>query len=255
MISAGALMIKPKTTARVRLFCLPSAGVGASIYRSWHEAFPPEVQVAVIQLPGRENRFSEPHFERMQDVVDECLMGMRNYLDLPFAILGHSMGAVVGYELMHRLRAEGLPVPLHFFACSHDAPDLVRDTRPLSTLTDEALVNYLDTVGGIDPEFLKERSYLDLMLPLIRADLRVLDKYEWHDRGPCDVPITAIVGREDTWAAVDKIRMWGRQTSSQFKAITIDGGHFLVRDNSAEIMAWVMLDLMISMSSTKSNQL
>ncbi|HJW11291.1 MAG TPA: alpha/beta fold hydrolase, partial [Albitalea sp.] len=98
---------QPRPHARARLYCFPHAGVGASVYRQWHAALPPEVEVCAVQLPGRENRLGEPALTRIADIVQALVLAIEPQSNLPFAFFGHSMGAVVAFELAHALARRG----------------------------------------------------------------------------------------------------------------------------------------------------
>ncbi|MGH3799012.1 MAG: thioesterase II family protein, partial [Pseudonocardiaceae bacterium] len=106
---------RPRPAARLRLICLPPAGGGASRYRDWPAHFPDEVEVVSVQLPGRENRFHEPPIESMEQLVGPLLDGLTSHLTPPFALFGHSMGALIAFELARRMRPRGLQ-PVHLFA-------------------------------------------------------------------------------------------------------------------------------------------
>ena len=110
----------------IRLFCFPYAGAGASIYRDWRLPSEAGVQVLAVQPPGRENRREVPPLRRIEPMLDACARELAPLADRPFAFFGHSMGALVAFELTRLLRRRGSPLPAHLFLSAHRAPDLPR---------------------------------------------------------------------------------------------------------------------------------
>jgi surfactin synthase thioesterase subunit len=200
------------------------------MYRDWHEAFPEFVEVVAPQWPGRENRFSEPTRQTMDELVSVASEIVSTYLDLPFAIFGHSMGAIIAYEVALRLRAGGRPLPIHLFPCAHSAPHLPNRRPHTHDLPAEKLLERLHHSGGVSVEFLQPRDYLDLVLPAVRADLRIIETYSWSGAPPLPVPITAITGSDDSEAPPAELEAWRLHTSSRFQTRVFRGGHFFVRE-------------------------
>jgi len=150
----------------LRLFCVPYAGVGASTYRLWAAGLPAEVEVSAIQLPGRETRLREKPLDRIPDIVAGLLPELRPHLDVPFAIFGHSMGAVIATELCAALVREGGPLPLHLFVSGRRAPHLADPDPSLSHLPDDDFARELNLrYGGIPAEIMADRELMALLLP------------------------------------------------------------------------------------------
>jgi medium-chain acyl-[acyl-carrier-protein] hydrolase len=123
-VSPWLVRLKPRSGARRRLLCVPYAGVGPSVYRRWAEALPADIEVGVVHLPGREGRLRETPFTRIEPLIDAASMALRPYLDLPFAMFGHSMGALVAFELARRFRDDDGSAPTHLFVSGRRAPHL-----------------------------------------------------------------------------------------------------------------------------------
>ena len=117
-----------KPHARLRIFCFPYAGGGASIFRGWTALLPADLEVCPVQLPGREGRLREAPFTHMEPMVNALVDALQPYFDLPFVLFGHSMGAAIAFELTRELRRRGRPQPLHLFAAGRRAPHLHRRT-------------------------------------------------------------------------------------------------------------------------------
>lgn len=149
--------------ARLRLFCFPYAGGGASIYRDWTAALPPVVEVYPVQLPGRQSRLHELPFTRMSLLVPELVEGLQPYLDRPFAFWGHSMGALISFELARHLSHENRPGPLHLFVSGYRAPQLPRLEPPIHQLPEEAFIHELHRLNGTPDAVLQNRELMRLL--------------------------------------------------------------------------------------------
>src|SRR3954454_11305125 len=130
----------PRPGARLRLLLIPHAGGGASAFRGWAEALPPEVEVCPVQLPGRENRMREPAFDRLPPLVEALAGALERWRDLPYAVLGHSNGALIGFELARHARRTGAPGPVHLFASGRRAPHVPSRQRDVYRLPQDELV-------------------------------------------------------------------------------------------------------------------
>ncbi|MEV7389551.1 alpha/beta fold hydrolase [Streptomyces sp. NPDC091215] len=219
----------------VRLFCLPHAGAGASAYRDWPELLAPDIEAIPVQFPGRENRFREPALHSASELVAELLEPFASRAGHNFTLFGHSMGALLAYELAHEMSALGKP-PGHLFVSGLGAPHLPREGPVLHRLPDDELIAVVDQLEGTSPEVLAQPELVQLLLPLFRADLRVWETYVPH-RGPLRVPITAMGGRQDPGVALDRLAAWGSLTSAGFRLQAFDGGHFYHHSAPADVAA------------------
>ncbi len=229
------------TAARARVYCFPHAGAGPSLFRTWQQDFPGDVEVVPVHLPGRERRFTEPPHFSVSDVVD----AIAGEADRPFSFYGHSMGGLLAYEVTAQLHArdEPLPVSLHVGGCR--APH-VRENGPLdglSTLPDRELVARLGAAGGTSPEVLAEPDLVELLLPALRADFAWLDAYVHEDRPPIPVPIVSWLGDEDGAVPPEHSTGWERHTTAGCVVRTLSGGHFFLHEHTAVLAAALSSDL------------
>src|SRR5579883_2155511 len=134
--SPWRVCFKPNPQARLRLFCFPYAGGAASIYRLWPQLLPETIEVHAIQLPGREGRLLEPTYVRLAPIIDEVTQAIAPLLDRPFALFGHSLGALLAFELARQLRRLQRPQPIHFFASARRAPQFADPDPPIHRLPD-----------------------------------------------------------------------------------------------------------------------
>jgi medium-chain acyl-[acyl-carrier-protein] hydrolase len=208
----------------IQLFCLPHAGAGASAYRDWPALLAPGIDAIPVQLPGRESRHREPALHSASALVAELRRPLASRAGSDFALFGHSMGALLCYELAHVLSALGKP-PRHLFVSGLGAPHLPPAGPRLYDLPDDELLAVIAKLEGTSPEVLAQPELVQLLLPLFRADLEVWETYN-HRRGPLRVPITAMGGRHDPGVSLDSLGAWGNLTSAEFHLAVFDGGHF-----------------------------
>lgn len=238
--AAGAWLgggLRPE--ARLRLFCLPPAGAGASIYRGWDAATPPEVQVLPVQLPGREERSAEAPFRRVDPLLDALEAGLGPELSSPYALFGHSLGAVLAFELGRRGQGRGEP-PVHLFVSGRPAPE----TRPPGSIlpgpVEEELIRALrDRL----PEEVAEPELQELLRPAAEADLELSRSYRWVDGPPLDCPLTALGGVADPGVSRALLEAWRRHTRGRFKVRMLPGDHFLLGFRREAVLEAVVRDL------------
>jgi medium-chain acyl-[acyl-carrier-protein] hydrolase len=211
---------------RLRLLCLPYAGVGASVFRTWSESLPPDIELCPIQLPGREERLMEPAFDRVELLVPCLVEAVSPILDLPFAIFGHSMGALLGFEFARQLRRLPSPAqPVHLFVSGHRAPQLPATTLDLHSMSVTEMADELSRLGTPAALALRERELQDLVLPTLKADFALCETYRYTPEPPLACPITAIWGERDLRVKPGEMAPWLGQTSSSFRLHRLPGGH------------------------------
>jgi len=222
------------------LFCFPYAGVGPSAYRLWHGTMPAGVDLAVIQLPGRESRIREPSFVNMAELVETLTAHLLPHFDLPFVFFGHSMGSVIASEVTRSLTASGAPVPEHLIVSGRSALHLPDPDSPLSHLTDDQFVAEIDRrYGGIPAAILADREMLALLLPGLRADIAALESYRPTARPRLTCPITVLGGTEDKRAPAQDLHAWREQTTAAVRVRTFPGDHFYLNARRTEVLAEV----------------
>lgn len=207
----------------VRLFCFHHAGGTASAYRDWPRLMPAAVSPVAVQLPGRADRFGEPAFERMPELVDHLVNVLRPLLDEPYAFYGLSMGARVAWALTHRLRDEGLSLPARLFLASTAAP-AHREGR--ADWSEEQVIAYLRRMGGTPPELFAEPALLAALVPTLRADLNLVDSFQLRPATPLQTPIHAFAGVDDVEGSPQRMVGWRAETLGRFELDVVTGGHF-----------------------------
>jgi medium-chain acyl-[acyl-carrier-protein] hydrolase len=228
---------RPLPGARVRLFCLPHAGGGASMFRPWQGELPDFVEVCPVQLPGRENRMREQPFSQWRPLVEELAVAAEPFLDVPYAVFGHSTGAMLGFELARALREAGRPQPIHLFASARNAPHLPLERPPTHALPEDELIDDLRRMGGVPDEVLGHGELMALLLPLLRADLSVNETYRYPGGEPIDAPITAFGGTDDPRVAPEALDAWREHARGVFASRLFAGDHFYLHANRPALLA------------------
>jgi medium-chain acyl-[acyl-carrier-protein] hydrolase len=235
-VSPWLVRARPNPNAALRLFCFPYAGGSAQIYRAWPQRLPPSVEVCAVQLPGRGNRLREPPFTDLDTLVRALAEALLPYLDQPFAFFGHSMGALICFELAHRLRERGSPGPIQLFVSGHRAPQLKRDEPTSYDLPEPELLEELRRINGTPREVLEHPELIQLMLPLLRADFKVVQTYLYAPRAPLDTPLTAFGGLRDADVSREQMAGWREQTTAEFSLHMLPGDHFFIQTSEALLL-------------------
>jgi len=230
---------KPVLKPRLRLFCFPYAGSGPVVYHQWTKEMPPDVEVCGVRLPGRETRLREPAFTSLPPLVEELGEALRPFTDIPFAIFGHSMGALVGFELVRYWRDQGGPQPVHLLASGHRAPHRPPLNPPVHQADKQVFLNRLKGLGGTPAQFFAMDELVDLMLPTLRADFSVWETYQYQEKPPLALPLTVFGGYGDSEAAEADFTAWEQHTGGAFTLYMFAGGHFYFRDDASSLLRFI----------------
>lgn len=215
---------------RLRLVCFPYAGGTAAAYRTWGTALPPDIEVLGVQLPGRGSRFKEPLATELAPLLDALALEITKLgEEAPFAFFGHSMGALLAFEVARELRRRGAPFPSHLFVSGHRAPGLPERNAPLHHLSDGEFLTALRRYGGMPAAVLEQPELMEMVLPILRADFALIEAWRELQGAPLDLPITAFCGEDDANATVEEMDSWRAHTLGEFTRITLPGGHFFIQ--------------------------
>ena len=247
MEPSWVLTPKPNAPAALRLVCFPYAGVGPSIYRPWLAALPPHVEAKVVQLPGREGRWREPALTNLGIIADRVAQAIVPHLQGPFAFYGHSLGALIAFEVTRRLRAAGAPMPRHLFLGAHRGAQVPNPHPPIRHLDDQGFIGETrKRYDGIPQAVLDNPELLELMLPCLRADFTAFETYEYRAEAPLDVPISAFAGEQDGYVRTHEVAGWREQTTGRFRMRVIPGNHFFMQTGRDQLLAAIGDDLSVT---------
>jgi surfactin synthase thioesterase subunit len=221
----------------VPVLCFPFAGAGASAFRRCQE-FPSDVlRICPVQLPGREERFDEPPYTDVAHAVADLLPEVLDLIDggPRVALFGHSLGAVLGYEMAHQLGSiDGLSVA-QLFVSGSPGPWTRRERRATG-LSDEEFLERVREFAGYTHPALEHPELREMLLPTLRADVAMHENYLAPSPKPLDAPITSIRGTHDELVSAEQAREWAAATSGGWRAVELPGNHMYLVDSPVELV-------------------
>lgn len=222
-------------SASFRLFCFPSAGADGSFFGAWSK-YLPEIELCPIQLPGRGTHLGYPPFTRLTPLIQTLSSVLKNQLDLPFAFFGHSLGALVSFELARELRRQNLPLPSHLLVSASKSPQIPDLSLPIHTLPDIQFLEKLKEFNGITPEVLQDNELMQQFLPALRSDFAILETYVYASEKPLPFPISAFGGTDDQKVSKNDLAEWSKQTEKEFSLQMFSGGHFFLHTDQSGLI-------------------
>jgi surfactin synthase thioesterase subunit len=234
-------MYRAAAMTTTQLFCFPYAGASASTYARWKRALSPSIEVTPVELAGHGWRFSEPLETTMAGAVAQIERQIRPSPGRPFALFGHSLGALVAFECALRLERQGLQQPCVLFASGCEAPS-APERRQLRDLSDEALITELRRLDGTPRSVLANSELMQLTLPILRADFQVAASYRGRTREAISTPIRVLDGVADSLEA-SAVHAWRSHTRSTWSLQHFEGGHFFIHECQREVLAAIENEL------------
>ena len=228
--------VQPNSAARMRLFCFPYAGGGSAIYRPWSRQLPRHIEMVPALLPGRELRLREPAYTRVEQLVDALAREIFPYLDKPFVFYGHSMGAILSFELARRLRSERGVEPEHLFISGRRSPRVPRRDPYIHELPDPEFVAEIEQLNGTPREVIEHKELMEMVIPMLRADFAVCHMYTYVPGKPLRCPITVLGGTRDDTTAREDLEGWHDETTGHCRIHMLEGDHFFINQQQATIL-------------------
>lgn len=259
------VMVGPRPAPRVRLFCFPFAGGGSAVYRTWAQSLDPAIEVVAIEPPGRLGRIKERPIGDMDEFVDKLVPEMHDLLDRPFAFFGHCLGGLTMYETARRLIHTTAFRPFHLFASGARPPDRIDDEGSFEERLMHDLLNLAQFRIDLPPfsqpdnvfaeiirhfnirateQLLEDPQLRQIMLPVIRAEFKLANNYEYLEEPPWEIPITCFAARDDPYVSRGHALGWGRFTNSRLQVHIREGTHFAVVDDVAFIHCVINRELL-----------
>lgn len=212
-----------------RIFAFPYSGAGSLAYHKWAQAYRDSAtDFLSVQLPGRENRFNEPPPDDLPKLVSTLAKAISPLLDKPYVFFGHSLGALLAFELCRELRRQGQPLPVHLIVSAFRSPEHPNPNRELHRLSDPDLISAIGAYGGTPPQVLANKELMGLLLPMLRADFKLHETYRYQDDSPLPCPLTALTGTTDPFVTHAHMQNWQQQTTARFQHLPLTGGHFFL---------------------------
>jgi surfactin synthase thioesterase subunit len=231
-----------RVTGPVRLVCFPHAGGSAAYYRFIAEHVGHLAQVLGVQYPGRLDRFTEPCVDDLDLLADSIYPALSGLPPMPTAYFGHSMGAVLAFEVARRLERAGGELT-HLFLSGRRAPSRPKRDTDVDALTDTEVVAMLERLGGTSSQVLAIPEMLDALMPSIRADYRALWRYRSDPSATVTAPVTALVGDADPVVTVSEVGSWSSHTGGRFDLKVFPGGHFYLSAMPEAVTGTILAEL------------
>lgn len=214
--------------AELRLFCLPYAGGSSQIYRDWINHLSRKIELCPIELPGRGSRLGEATITDFSTLVQEIALSIHHYLDRPFAFFGHSMGALLSFELTRLLPQQGYPNPAHLFVSGYRAPHLKSNSTLIHNLPEPEFTEAIRRLGGTPEAVLANAELRELVFPALKADFAAIETYRYRPCTSLVCPITVFGGLQDRWVDVADLEVWQQHTTGKFGLQMFSGNHFFL---------------------------
>lgn len=238
-ISRWLVPITPKRQQGIRLICFPYAGAGASVYRSWSTLLGPDIEAFAVRPPGRETRFTEDLLTGVSDYAQQASEAIAALPDdRPLVLFGHSLGALAGYETAVRLTQAGQHIAKLVVSGRQD-PDSPGKRKHISHLPNAEFAKEMAAYNGTPAEVLANEELLELLLPMIKADFAMSERYPGRSGTLLSCPVLALASRQDSWLDAHSIEGWKQVTSGTFETGWFEGDHFYLNHHTAELIAFL----------------
>lgn len=229
----------------LRLYCFCFAGGNAATYLDWKSALAPDIEIRAFQLPGRGARFFEAPATGFNTLIATLSDVLRNEpADRPFAFFGHSLGALLAFELARTQAARALPLPAHLILSGCAAPRYRPAPKGAHLLNDAALIQHLRDLNGTPHEILEQEELMAMLLPTIRADMALVADYVYCSGVPLRMPLTVMAGRDDDISANQQTAGWSEETLGPCEIRWYDGDHFFINSQRETILSEIKALLM-----------
>lgn len=235
--------VGPVHEKSLQVFCFPYAGGSAQVYRGWQQHLPRQVSLSLVHLPGRGRRIDEPPFEHLRPLLEMLAEEFATAPREPYAFWGHSMGALISFELARELRRRGHALPRALFVSGCRAPQLPRSRPSIFGLPEREFIAELKRLNGTPEELLQDPETVKLFLPTTRADFQIVETYLYKPEDALSCAIYAYGGLQDAHVSAESLNAWQKQTSSKFRARMLPGDHFFIHSSTASLTNVLSRDL------------
>lgn len=223
---------------RIKLFCFPYAGGSAMIYHPWKNKLGDGIELRPIELAGRGRRINDASYQDLQKVVEDMLAQIRDEIqESSYMLFGHSLGAIIAYELAKKVREEGLPRPQHLFFSGKGAMHIERpEEKKYHLMDNEKFKKEILELGGTPLEFFEYPELMELFLPLLKSDFKIAETYSLNGGiQPFDQDITVLLGEADDLNDA-QCTEWQQHTTKTCHFHYFPGGHFFINDEQEKIV-------------------
>lgn len=213
---------------KIKLFCIPHAGGSSMVYYTLRNYLEDSIELTPIELAGRGTRYGEKLYCNLNDAVNDLFNSIKDKLDQPFAILGHSMGSWMAYELYYKIFEELNIIPEHLFLSGNSAPYVKKTKKVLHTLDDDNFKKEIVKLGRTPKEIFSNEELCEIFLPVLRMDYKIIETYVHETKKrPIECGITVMNGKDDD-ITKDQLYAWEDCTNKSFEVINFEGDHFFI---------------------------
>jgi medium-chain acyl-[acyl-carrier-protein] hydrolase len=223
---------KPNINADLKLICFPYAGGSASTFIPWIKMLPDNVELIIIQAPGRGARMGEKVYSDMQDLIGDLIKIIPTILNKPYILFGHSLGSRIAFELMNQLKGITHTLPVHFIASGSRGPHQECMKEPIHDLPPGEFIEELKNLNGTPKVVLENKELMELFLPLLKADFEIADRYHYTGEARFNCPISVLGGEDDVNICLSKLSSWGNFFEADADVHFVPGGHFFIDSHS-----------------------
>ncbi|PYG89067.1 surfactin synthase thioesterase subunit [Ruminiclostridium sufflavum DSM 19573] len=224
--------------SRIKLFCVPYAGASSMVYSKWKKGLADFIELQEVELPGRGRRYSSPFCGNIDEAVEDIIKQIESKISDggKYAFFGHSMGTLIVYELVNRIKEVYDSEPVHIFFSGRNSPDIKVENKVVHTLSDEEFKFELNKFGGIPDQIFENEELAKIFIPILRADYKLIDTYNYaKKKTKLNTDMTVFYGTEDAYIKSD-IKSWEKYTTRRCDFIEYEGGHFFINTYMKEII-------------------
>ena len=235
-----------KVAPDIRIICFPYAGGSSATYMQWKNELPKNVELVIIQAPGKGARMFEPLHHSMSELIDDLLQHISPVLEKPYVLLGHSLGSRVAFELMVKLQERGSPLPEHFFALGSRGPHIYSEEEISYKLPDAEFIEHIKTLNGTPQEILDNQEMMKFLMPILRADFKISETYTYKGTATFDIPLSVLGGIEDKAVSLYQLQSWKGFFSKPMDLHQLAGDHFFIDTNKQGVLKIVNKVLLLN---------
>jgi len=213
------------------------------MYYPWAEWLPAPIEVCPVELPGRSTRLGEPLYYRLEPLIESAARGLAPYFDKPFALFGHSLGALISFELARYLRHHLGITPIHLFVSGHQAPHILDNEPPIHNLPEDEFSRKISEFNGMPDELLANAELMELFIPILKADFEMCETYTFKTGEKLSCPISAYGGLADRHVTRQDLEAWREHTSHSFVLKMFPGDHFYLQANRSLLLQAIAQEL------------
>ncbi|MCK8108976.1 thioesterase domain-containing protein [Pseudoalteromonas sp. 2CM41L] len=241
MKSISNLFVVPKknSEASLRIFCFPYAGGSINAFYNWAEKCPRNIELVLVNPPGRGTRIAEPAHESMESLIEEIMRHSNYITSKPFVFFGHSLGARVAFELSCKLFAKSLPLPNALIASASGAPHIQRTHSTTYNLPDNEFIRSLMELNGTPQEVIENAEMMEIIMPMLRCDFKIAETYLANE---VQIPTHILVlnGQEDLDITEQQLEAWQNISKYKIQRKSIQGDHFFILHSPYKVLEVIL---------------